>query len=367
LTRDEYLQQPPFAIPGEAKQRELLRLLDELTEHHRELCAPYARWLTASSGLLPPERAGLAGVPFLPIPAFKQHDLLSVPRDQVYKVLRSSGTSGQATSRVYLDRSTATLQSRVFSAIASEFLGKKRLPMLIVGQNQTSSSQASLSASSAGAIGLASQGRDHFHLLDDEGRLRLAEFEAYRERHNGGPFLFFGLTFQIWTSLLEDERPPLSLAGSVLVQAGGWKKLLDRAVPKSTFKQRVAERLGITRVHDYYGMVEQVGSIYFECESGRLHAPSSSEILIRQAGSWSCLPDGEVGLIQTLSLLPTSYPGHSLLTEDRGRILGRDDCPCGRLGTTFEVLGRSERAEPRGCSDTLESTPPPLKGTLEVI
>ena len=44
-----------------------------------------------------------------------------------------------------------------------------------------------------------------------------------------------------------------------------------------------------------------------------------------------------------------------LLTEDRGRTLGVDDCPCGRKGRYFEISGRISKAEVRGCSDTFES------------
>ena len=57
-------------------------------------------------------------------------------------------------------------------------------------------------------------------------------------------------------------------------------------------------------------------------------------------------------MIEVLSLLPRSYPGHALLTEDRGRLLGEDDCPCGRKGRYFEVFGRLPKAELRGCSDS---------------
>ena len=61
---------------------------------------------------------------------------------------------------------------------------------------------------------------------------------------------------------------------------------------------------------------------------------------------------GEPGILEVVSLLPRSYPGHCLLTEDEGRLLGEDDCPCGRKGKYFEVLGRLANAEIRGCSDT---------------
>jgi hypothetical protein len=61
---------------------------------------------------------------------------------------------------------------------------------------------------------------------------------------------------------------------------------------------------------------------------------------------------GKEVVIQVLSCLPTSYPGHSLLTEDAGILLGVDNCPCGRLGKYFHVTGRLAQAEIRGCSDT---------------
>ena len=105
---------------------------------------------------------------------------------------------------------------------------------------------------------------------------------------------------------------------------------------------------------DYYGMVEQTGAIHMACEHGHLHAPVWADVLIRRAEDFSLAEPGETGLIEVVSVLPRSYPGHVLLTEDQGRVLGEDDCPCGRKGKYFEVLGRVRRAETRGCSDTYE-------------
>jgi len=123
-------------------------------------------------------------------------------------------------------------------------------------------------------------------------------------------------------------------------------------VDNDTFKRALGTTLNIRAVHNFYGMVEQVGSVFMECERGRLHAPAFADVLIRDARDWSVLPKGKQGLIQVLSALPTSYPGHSLLTEDVGEWIGIDDCPCGRLGRTFRVHGRIAKAELRGCSDT---------------
>ena len=99
-------------------------------------------------------------------------------------------------------------------------------------------------------------------------------------------------------------------------------------------------------------MVEQTGSIYMECEYNYLHASNFSDIIIRNPIDFSIAKKGEIGIIQTLSILPYSYPGHSLLTEDEGVLIGEDDCKCGKLGKYFKVLGRIQNAEIRGCSDT---------------
>ena len=91
-----------------------------------------------------------------------------------------------------------------------------------------------------------------------------------------------------------------------------------------------------------------------ECDAGHLHAPAWSEILIRDPMTFAPLGKGEPGLVQLFSVIPQSYPGHSILSEDVGEILGVDDCSCGRKGTRFRILGRLEQAEVRGCSDSYQ-------------
>jgi hypothetical protein len=89
-----------------------------------------------------------------------------------------------------------------------------------------------------------------------------------------------------------------------------------------------------------------------ECEKGYLHTSEYSDIIIRNSSNFSVSRHGEEGIIQLLSLLPISYPGQSILTEDLGIIFGEDDCKCGRKGKYFKINGRLKNAELRGCSDT---------------
>jgi hypothetical protein len=99
-------------------------------------------------------------------------------------------------------------------------------------------------------------------------------------------------------------------------------------------------------------MVEQTGSIFIECEYGYLHSPSYSEVIVRNPISLLPSEVGQEGVVQVISVLPMSYPGHSILTEDLGTVMGRDDCKCGRTGQYFVISGRIKDAEVRGCSDT---------------
>ena len=99
-------------------------------------------------------------------------------------------------------------------------------------------------------------------------------------------------------------------------------------------------------------MVEQVGSVFLENSQGYLHCPNYSDVIIRNPVDFSVQPQGEPGLIQVISMIPKSYPGHSILTEDIGVVVGEDDAENGWKGKYFKVLGRAKKAETRGCSDT---------------
>jgi hypothetical protein len=215
------------------------------------------------------------------------------------------------------------------------------------------------SARGAGILGFSIFGTKKMYALDDDMRLNIDELREFVEKYKGQRIFLFGFTFMIWQYVYKELlklSEPIDLSGAVLVHGGGWKKLQNEAVDKKEFKKRLQDVCGIKpeNIHDYYGMVEQTGCIYMECECGHLHASTYSDVLIRNMQDFSLCENGEEGAIQVLSVLPESYPGHSILTEDMGRILGEDDCPCGRKGKYFEVLGRMKQAEVRGCSDTFE-------------
>lgn len=353
---DTLLALAPYGMDKAEKHDFLTAELVALSRRHRQGSPEYARMLAAWGCDL--ERVeSYRELPFLPVRLFKEFSLASVPREELHKTMTSSGTTGQQVSRIYLDRATSAAQSKALSRIVSDFLGNSRLPMVILDSSAVTSNRAMFSARGAGILGFSFFARDKFYALDENMALDAAGLGAFLEKHRGKPIFLFGFTFMIWQHFYREllrlgEKPDLSQG--ILIHGGGWKKLASEAVSPRRFKEALEEVCGIRRVHDYYGMVEQTGTIYMECEQGHLHAPVWSDVTIRNPADFSVAPMGQKGLIQVSSLLPRSYPGHILLTEDEGAVLGEDDCPCGRRGKYFAVYGRIARAELRGCSDTYE-------------
>ena len=345
---------PPYSLDKTEKHALYGAALSALTQYHYEKCPEY-RGILQVLGY--EEGAALAAedIPMLPVRLFKEYDLRSVGADAVAKTMTSSGTTGQRVSKIYLDKENTARQTKVMAHIVGDFLGGKRLPMIILDTSAVLKDRKMFSARGAGIMGFSMFGRDRIYAMDEEMHLDLDGLRAFLEKHAGEPIFLFGFTFMIWQYFYGELKrlgETLDLSNGILIHGGGWKKLQQEAVSADAFRAALRDVCGICRVHNYYGMVEQLGSIYVECECGHLHCSNFSDVLVRSPRDFSVLPPHERGLIEVQSLLPTSYPGHVLLTEDEGEILGEDDCPCGRKGKYFAIHGRIKGAEIRGCSDT---------------
>lgn len=357
MTFDEMLQISPYSLGKKEKEAILTERLVDLTEYHREHCAEYNSILEAI-GYNKDSIKSYKELPYLPVRLFKELSLKSVPDDNVVKTMTSSGTSGQKTSKIYLDKATSSNQQKTMVKIVNEFTGSSRMPMIIIDCPSVVKNRAMFSARGAGILGFSIFGAKKIYALDDDMKLDVDALKEFLEKYKGQTIFLFGFTFMVWQYFykellrLKAEGITFDLSDGVLIHGGGWKKLISEAVSPAEFHQRFKDACGIDRIHDYYGMVEQTGCIYMQCEHGHLHASVFSDVIVRRPEDFSECEIGERGILQVVSTIPESYPGHSLLTEDEGMILGEDDCPCGRKGKYFKIFGRLKNAEIRGCSDT---------------
>lgn len=354
---EELLNIAPYSLGKAEKEKLLTKRLLELTKKHRENCPEYRRILDSFS--FDAEKiSSFHELPFLPVRLFKELSLKSIPQEEVVKTMTSSGTSGQAVSKIYLDRTTSSNQQKAMVKIVSDFTGSGRMPMIILDCPSVVKNRLMFSARGAGILGFSMFGSKKIYALDDDMKLDVEGLSEFLAKYSGQKILLFGFTFMVWQHFykelvrLKEEGTVFDLANGILIHGGGWKKLINEAVSPEEFHQRLQEVCGLNSIHDYYGMVEQTGCIYMECECGHLHASIFSDVIARRPLDFSECAYGEKGILQVVSAIPESYPGHSLITEDEGMILGEDDCPCGRKGKYFKVIGRLKNAEIRGCSDT---------------
>jgi len=233
-------------------------------------------------------------------------------------------------------------------------LGKKRLPMLVIDTEAVFRDPATMSARGAGVLGLMKYGRNHVFALDEKLKPRPHAVRAFLEEFRGQPFFMFGFTFITWLNFYEEfKNKGFDLSLGTLIHSGGWKKMIDRAVGNEEYRASFKAAFGLERIYNFYGMVEQIGSIFLEGPEGLLHPPNFADVIIRDPESWAPLPNGREGVIQLLSLLPHSYPGHSVLTEDIGIIESEDCGTSGWSGKGLRIIGRVPKAELRGCSDVV--------------
>jgi len=354
LDYQQILEIAPFALPRDEKRALYTEQMSALCQHHYDNCSPYAKVMDTLGHDIAAIHS-IEDIPFIPVRLFKMFELSSVPQDEIFKTLTSSGTTGQAVSKIFLDKETASNQQKTLVKIFSDFTGASRMPMLIIDNPSVVKDRKNFSARGAGILGFSIFGADRTYALDDDMNINIEAIERFLDKHKGKDILLFGFTFMIWQHFykaLKASNTTLDLSNGRLVHGGGWKKLINEAVSPEAYKQALHDVTGINHVHDYYGMVEQTGCITMECDEGHMHTSIFSDVIMRRAHDFSVCDEGEAGLIQLLSLLPRSYPGHSILSEDEGILLGEDDCACGRKGKYFKVLGRIKNAEVRGCSDT---------------
>ena len=357
MTFDEILETAPYSLEKSEKETLLTRRLLDLTKLHRERCPEYARILE-SIRFDADAVSSYRELPFLPVRLFKELPLKSVPQDGIVKTVTSSGTTGQAVSKIYLDRTTSANQQKAMVKIVSDFTGSGRMPMIIIDCPGAVRDRTTFSARGAGILGFSMFGAKRIYALDDDMKLDVEGVREFLETYRGRKILLFGFTFIIWQHFykellrLKNEGITFDLSNGVLIHGGGWKKLSAEAVSHDAFHKLLHDACGLGDIHDYYGMAEQTGCIYMECEHGHLHASVFSDVITRRPLDFSECDIGEPGIVQVVSTIPESYPGHSLLTEDEGVVLGIDDCPCGRKGKYFKITGRLKSAEIRGCSDT---------------
>ncbi len=302
----------------------------------------------------------LEKLPFVPAEFFKTHEALSVPKENIFLHLTSSGTSGQKSQIFFDEWSIGSAQSMVDKIF--QFYGwVSQVPCdyLLLSYETEKSSKLGTSYTDNflckyaplkrvfTSIRLTGSGG---HEFDPWGSIRFLEEAA----ESSTPVRIFGFPAFLYflVKRMKDRgMKPLSLSHDSLVfLGGGWKKHSGEEISPEELRVRVSECLGIPkeRIRDGYGSVEHCVP-YVECAQHRFHVPIWSKIIIRDM-NLKVAPYGEKGFLQFVSPYITSVPAHSVMMGDLATLYPASQCSCGLESEYFVLHGRAGTQKNKSCA-----------------
>jgi phenylacetate-coenzyme A ligase PaaK-like adenylate-forming protein len=325
----------------------------KLISLNKKKCVDYRNFLNSQKINLKKIKK-IEDLPFLHVNQFKKRKLFSIPENEIFKIIKSSGTSSSEPSKIYIDKKSALKQQKILNMSMYPITKGKRKPMIIFEQNLSNHrNKNSFDASKAAVIGFSVFGKDHLYLRKSNNQLDYKKLNLFLKRYQNYEIIIFGFTANIYEYLikkLKKKKLKYNLSNSIIIHGGGWKKLSYLSISKKKFENLIYKKYKIKKIFNYYGMVEQIGSVFFQCkECGYFHENDNTKVIIRDE-NLNSLVKNKKGFLQLVSTVPESYPGNSLLTEDYARIVD-SKCSKPKKFKQFEILGRVERAEIRGCSD----------------
>ena len=165
--------------------------------------------------------------------------------------------------------------------------------MLVVDKDPSLNSRSQFSASTAAIYGFSIFASKQYFLINKNNKVDNSLIEKFMKKYSKESFFIFGFTSQIYEYLLlKSFNKKFNFSKGILIHGGGWKKLEKLKISNKNFKSQLGSRLGIKKVHNYYGLVEQTGSIFFECKNGYFVSSIFSDVIIRDK-NFEILPSGK--------------------------------------------------------------------------
>ena len=271
----------------------------------------------------------LKSIPSLPISFFKSHAVCStefIPEN----VFESSGTGQTGTSRHFVKDLSVYEQS--FLDCFNKFYGNPQdwcilglLPSYLERQH------SSLVMMVDALIKVSRHPQSGFY-LDEHKKLskNLSILEKQEQKT-----LLIGVTFGLLDFAAEF---PQKLKHTIVMETGGMKGRQKEITRKEVHKM-LSEKLGVAKIHSEYGMTELLSQAY-SAGDGRFICPPWMKVMIREVDDPLQISNSGTGLL-TIIDLANIYSCSFIATDDVGNVYEDG---------SFEVLGRLDNSDLRGCS-----------------
>jgi len=291
--------------------------------------AVYKRYLE----LLEIDPAGvdsIGRIPFLPVEFFKSHKVITGTGEPV-RIFESSGTTGLQTSRHYILDEQIYIGSllagfRHFFGDPSSWCLLALLPSYLERNN------SSLVFMMDQLIRISGHPMGGFYLNNRE---ELIE-NLKKLEQSGQKTLLTGVSFAL-LDLAEQFSIPLK--HTLIIETGGMKGRREE-ITREELHRVLKSAFSVEKIGSEYGMTELLSQAW-STGDGRFRCPPTMQVIIRDPyNPFRTLPTGKTGGIDVIDL-SNRYSCSFIQTQDLGRLH-----PDG----SFEVLGRFDNSEIRGCN-----------------
>ncbi|MCU7550536.1 acyl transferase [Chitinophagaceae bacterium LB-8] len=272
-------------------------------------------------------------IPFLPISFFKQFPVITTTFEP-QAIFESSGTTGMATSR-HLVKDEKLYEESFMTAFEQFYGPVKDYCILGLLPSYLERSSSSLVYMVQHMIATSKHSLSGFYLYNFEELFQtLQQLQA-----SGQKTLLIGVTY----ALLDFAAAfPLKLSNTIIMETGGMKgrkKELLRPEVHDLLKQA----FGVDQIHSEYGMTELLSQAY-SFSDGLFHTPSWMKVIVREEDDpLTIITDTQKQVSGAINIIDLAniYSCCFIATDDVGRL---------HPGGTFEVLGRMDNSDIRGCS-----------------
>ena len=304
-----------------------------LFRHQAAHCPPYATYL-AQLGRDAAAVSRLADIPFLPIEFFKTHEVRTEPADwEPQETFLSSGTTMQQRSR-HLVRDSALYRenaARIFEQYYGPLTGWTFLALLPSYLEQGNSSLVAMVDYFAQQSGQAQPA----FFLHDHAALHRALAEA--KQVPGRRVMLIGVSYAL-LDFAAEAGSVTELQDLTVLETGGMKGR-RREMIREELHAELQQAFGPAGIHSEYGMTELLSQAY-SLGDGRFHCPVPLRVLLRDPSDPFSIGDRKDGAINVIDLANIDSCAF-IETKDLARM--HED-------GGFEVLGRMDNSDVRGCN-----------------
>lgn len=279
------------------------------------------------------------GFKYLPVSAFKYSSVATFKVEEAEAVFESSGTGAGSIRSKHFVRRLSVYQRSITTHFSSIFGPGPFTLMAHLPHYEDLGLRSSLVYMVQHLVRSTGTAESSFFMQDLD-VLRSAVDSSERD---GRPVLLIGAAFGL-LDLLDQE--PIELPPSTIVIETGGMKTFRREIDRPTLHQKLAHGFGLerNRIRSEYGMCELLSQCYSDGTEIFYPPPWMRFEILDPDNPERALREGETGLLAIIDLA-NMYSVSAIMTEDLA--VQRD--------TGFEVLGRLDHADLRGCNFLFEA------------